>query len=212
MSPATEHEDPRRARSRSRVLEAAVEILREEGQQGLTIEAVAIRSGVAKTTIYRQFKDREDLHVAALHSSAPDVQMPRSDDVVADVVTFCVALNDKLQHTEFGNLFATAIDGAERSESLAAILAGVGAERRRALDDRLAAAQRAGDLPAGTDLGMLASQLVGPLFFRRFISRQATSRAFVAQHVGALLSPRTPSRSTGSSRDGDGGARLRSAD
>ncbi|MDO8392137.1 MAG: TetR/AcrR family transcriptional regulator [Actinomycetota bacterium] len=190
MSTATEHEDPRRARSRASVLEAAIAILRESGQPGLTIEAVAARSRVAKTTIYRHFADRDELHIAALQAAAPEIRMPRTDDVVHDVVGFCVALNDKLQHTEFGSVLATAIDGAERSESLAEILAGVGAERRRALDERLRLAQQAGALAADLDVGMLNSQLVGPLFFRRFISRQATSSAFVAEHVQMVLSPR----------------------
>lgn len=209
MSTATEHEDPRRARSRARVLETAVEILREEGQSGLTIEAVAARSGVAKTTIYRQFADRDDLHVSALQASAPDVPMPRTGNLRDDVTAFCSGLNDKLQHSDFGSLFATAIDGAERSESLAAILAGVGAERRRALADRLRAAVNAGELPADTDLEMLNSQLVGPLFFRRFISRQATSSEFVAEHVRSLLSRPAPSPECAIAAGG--GARSRSA-
>ena len=85
MSTTTEHEDPRRARSRARVLEAAVAILGEDGQPGLTIEAVAARSGVAKTTIYRQFADRDELHVAAVHSVAPTMPMPTTDDLQADV-------------------------------------------------------------------------------------------------------------------------------
>lgn len=208
MSTATEHEDPRRARSRASVLEAAIAILRESGQPGLTIEAVAARSGVAKTTIYRHFADRDELHVAALQAAAPEIQVRRTDDVVADMVDFCVALNDKLQHSEFGSLFATAIDGAERSESLAEILAGVGAERRRALDDRLRLALQAGELPAGLDLGMLSSQLVGTLFFRRFISRQATSPAFVAEHVRAILSPQVPAPACAPATGG--GARSRS--
>ncbi len=204
MSPVTEHEDPRRARSRASVLEAAIAILRESGQPGLTIEAVAARSGVAKTTIYRHFADRDELHLAALQAAAPEIRMPRTDDVVRDVVEFCVALNDKLQHTEFGSVFATAIDGAERSESLAEILAGVGADRRRALDDRLRAAQHAGELPVDLDLGMLNSQLVGTLFFRRFISRQATNSVFVAKHVRMVLSPQLQGPTTATATGGGG--------
>jgi hypothetical protein len=115
--------------------------------------------------------------------------MPATDDLVADVTVFCTALNRKLHHSDFGALLATAIDGAERSPTLAAILAGVGAQRRKVLDDRLRAAQRAGVLPATVDLEVLNSQLVGPIFFRRFIGRQSTAPAFVAAHVHSVLSP-----------------------
>ncbi len=188
MSTTTDHEDPRRARSRARVLEAAVAILGEEGQPGLTIEAVAARSGVAKTTIYRQYADRDELHVAAVHSVAPTMPMPTTDDLQADVTVFCTALNEKLQHSEFGALLATSIDGGERSASLAKVLSGAGEQRRKVLADRLSAAQRDGTLADEVDLDLLSSQLVGPLFYRRFLSRQPTSTAFVAEHVRSVLS------------------------
>ena len=67
------------------VLAAAVELLRDEGAAGLTIEAVAERSGVAKTTIYRQFADREEMHLAAVQSVASQVVVPHSGDLLADV-------------------------------------------------------------------------------------------------------------------------------
>ncbi|MFM2076185.1 MAG: hypothetical protein RJA49_75, partial [Actinomycetota bacterium] len=57
----TERIDPRCTRSQQRVLVAAVALLREDGLAGLTFEAVAARSGVAKTTIYRHFVDRAAL-------------------------------------------------------------------------------------------------------------------------------------------------------
>lgn len=207
MSTATE--DPRRARSRARVLEAAVALLREEGHQGLTIESVATRSGVAKTTIYRQFADREALHVAAVQSAAPMLPMPDTGDLVADVTTFCAALTSKLWHSEFRALMATAIDGGERSTSLAAIIAGVGEQRRKVLADRLAAARRSGRLADRTDLEMVHSQLVGPLFFRRFISRQPTGPAFVAEHVRSVLTPLMQPPTDGPGSVAGGGAPLR---
>ena len=74
-SPGALREDPRRAKSRARVLASAVELLREEGLSGLTIEAVAARSGVAKTTIYRQFADRDELHLSAVHSVGRQVPL-----------------------------------------------------------------------------------------------------------------------------------------
>ncbi|MFD0336485.1 TetR/AcrR family transcriptional regulator [Streptomyces erythrogriseus] len=40
---------------------AALALLREKGPTGVTMEAVAQRSGVAKTTIYRRYKNRYEL-------------------------------------------------------------------------------------------------------------------------------------------------------
>lgn len=187
VSPATEHEDPRRAKSRARVLAAAADILREEGLAGLTIEAAAARSGVAKTTIYRQFDDREALHVAALEMVICPVQMGHTADLIADVTAYCQGLAANLRDGEFGGLLSTAVDGSERSPSLSATMREVSAGRRKALHQRLRAAMAAGELPAGTDLEVLTGHLVGPIFYRRFFSREPIGAAYVARNVAAAF-------------------------
>lgn len=189
MSPLTDHEDPRRVKSRQRVLAAAVDLLREEGHAGLTIEAVAARSGVAKTTIYRQFADREELHLAAVHSVGCQIAMAHTADLIADVAAFCQSLNQMLRTSDFGALLPTALDGAERSESFAGMMHEVGVQRRRVLGERLRLAQADGVLSVEVDLDLVTSQLVGTLFYRRFISRQPTGPAFVGRHVTAVLTP-----------------------
>uniref|UniRef100_UPI00111C4932 helix-turn-helix domain-containing protein n=1 Tax=Mycobacterium avium TaxID=1764 RepID=UPI00111C4932 len=47
--------DPRRARSRNRLLDAAAALLTSGGIEAVTVDAVTKASKVAKTTIYRHF-------------------------------------------------------------------------------------------------------------------------------------------------------------
>ena len=59
-------DDPRLERTRQKVLEAALAELAEAGYGGFTVDSVALRSGVARSTIYRHWADRLNwLHVAA---------------------------------------------------------------------------------------------------------------------------------------------------
>ncbi|MDT5348589.1 MAG: hypothetical protein QOH91_1876 [Mycobacterium sp.] len=51
-----------------RITAAALDLLRTKGPKAVTVEAVAARAGVAKTTIYRRYRDREDMLAAALTS------------------------------------------------------------------------------------------------------------------------------------------------
>jgi AcrR family transcriptional regulator len=51
-----------------RITAAALDLLRTKGPRAVTVEAVAARAGVAKTTIYRRYRDREDMLAAALTS------------------------------------------------------------------------------------------------------------------------------------------------
>lgn len=52
------HHTGRRGRSDEKIFDAALAIIRARGVRDVTIEAVAALSGVAKTTIYRRYKDR----------------------------------------------------------------------------------------------------------------------------------------------------------
>lgn len=181
--------DPRLARSRQRVVEAAVAVLREHGTAGLTVEAVSVRSGVAKTTIYRQFTGRDELHLAAFQSLGAPTPPDDSGDIVTDITHWLQRLNDSVQRADLGSLIPTLVDAAERSPHFSELVHTTLAQRRALLLDRLRSAIRAGQLAGDLDLDMVATQLVGPVFYRRFISRQAVSRAFVARLVAAVLTP-----------------------
>jgi hypothetical protein len=115
--------------------------------------------------------------------------MDATDDLIADITAYCQGLAAKLRDGDFGGLLCTAVDGSERSPSLSATMREVSAGRRRAMQQRLKTAVAAGRLPAGTDVELLAGQLVGPIFYRRFFSREPIGPAFVARHVAAALTP-----------------------
>ena len=69
---STREPDPRLERTRRAVLEAALDLLTEHGYGEVTIEAVAARSGVAKSTIYRHWPGgRTDLVRDAFHELKP---------------------------------------------------------------------------------------------------------------------------------------------
>jgi AcrR family transcriptional regulator len=48
------------------IADATLALLRTKGPRSVTVEAVAARSGIAKTTIYRRHRDRRDMLSAAL--------------------------------------------------------------------------------------------------------------------------------------------------
>ena len=51
--------DPRVARSRTAVLDAATHLLVTGGPAAVTVDAVVAESGVAKSTIYRHWRSRD---------------------------------------------------------------------------------------------------------------------------------------------------------
>ncbi|MET0580210.1 MAG: helix-turn-helix domain-containing protein, partial [Ilumatobacteraceae bacterium] len=65
-------QDPRVARSRTKMLAAATELLVEDGPRGVTVDAVAERSGVAKSTLYRHWSSVHELLVDVMRCNVPD--------------------------------------------------------------------------------------------------------------------------------------------
>ena len=67
---------PRRHGVEETVLAAAVALAGDEGYAGATVDAVAARAGVAKTTVYRRWPSKEALAVDAL---AAALDLPPAD-------------------------------------------------------------------------------------------------------------------------------------
>lgn len=63
--------DARVARTRDAVMQAAFDLLLDEGPAGLTVDAVVARSGVAKSTVYRHWATRDILVADVFAECAP---------------------------------------------------------------------------------------------------------------------------------------------
>jgi TetR/AcrR family transcriptional regulator, regulator of autoinduction and epiphytic fitness len=76
--------DPRWVRSRTRLLDAAAELLRAGGIEAVTIDAVTKQSRVARTTLYRHFGCSSDLLAATLERLLPPITEPPSTGSLRD--------------------------------------------------------------------------------------------------------------------------------
>ncbi|OBI73145.1 TetR/AcrR family transcriptional regulator [Mycobacterium sp. E740] len=76
--------DPRPARSRARLLEAATALLRSGGPNAVTIDAVTRTANVARATLYRHFSSANDLMAAAFMSLLHPAPMPPADGSLRD--------------------------------------------------------------------------------------------------------------------------------
>jgi AcrR family transcriptional regulator len=62
------------------IADATLALLRTKGPRSVTVEAVAARSGIAKTTIYRRHRDRRDmLSVALTRVTTPEPLAAQAD-------------------------------------------------------------------------------------------------------------------------------------
>src|ERR1700686_5555100 len=82
--------DPRPARSRARLLDAATALLRSGGPSAVTLDAVTRAANVARATLYRHFPSGNDLLAAAFHSLIPPAPMPPAEGSLHDRLTALV--------------------------------------------------------------------------------------------------------------------------
>jgi AcrR family transcriptional regulator len=78
---------PRSAQAHKAILNSTLELLAEEGFQGLSIEEVAARAGVGKTTIYRRWSSKEELVIDAIHAVQVNLSMVDTGNFRNDLLT-----------------------------------------------------------------------------------------------------------------------------
>ncbi|WP_059015951.1 TetR/AcrR family transcriptional regulator [Mycobacterium sp. M26] len=81
---AGQRSDPRPARSRARLLDAATALLRTGGPNAVTVDAVTRGANVARATLYRHFPSGNDLLAAAFNSLIPPAPMPQDGGTLRD--------------------------------------------------------------------------------------------------------------------------------
>lgn len=76
---------PRSARSHQAMLQATLELLAEVGFEAMSIEAIAARAGVGKTTIYRRYSSKAELVADAIESIREEIVIPDTESLWGDM-------------------------------------------------------------------------------------------------------------------------------
>ena len=186
-----EEEDPRIERSRRIILQTVLDELGAVGYGALTIEAVAARAKVAKSTIYRHWDGKLALVEDAFRTLKANVRVLESGTVHDRVVDLLTQVAELIEASTYSACMPALIEAAERDPQVRDFHLRFSAERRAVLVDLLAGAVDDGELPADTDPALLADALVGSIILRRLMLHQPLAPAQVPHLVDQLL-PKPP--------------------
>ena len=184
----------RSERSQEAIINATIDILREDGFHALAFERVAQRAGVSKATVYRWWRSRGDLALDAVAHRVTIPPVKATGDIRIDLRAVVQATYDALVKTPLGNILR--LSGPElsadpiASERMAEVLKPRGDAMRRILRD---AADR-GDLPSDLDETMLLDMIAGAILYRVHIAGRSDD-GLVDQLTTLFLNgemPRTP--------------------
>lgn len=193
MTQTTDAPERRRGRPRSiaadeAILDAATGAFVELGWDGLTIEGVAARAGVGKTTIYRRYPSRLDLLLAAAERLAEEKgAVPDTGTLRGDLFALVKMYLGMLSETRAGRAIPAMVAATAKNPELAIAYRSFIAARRRESAVPLERAISRGDVPADLDVALVLDLLVAPLFYRAFVSREPADDTYVTALVDAVL-------------------------
>jgi AcrR family transcriptional regulator len=173
---------------RAAALEATLAELADGGYAALSLERVARRAGVHKTTLYRRWGTREELVLEAmLERAAEHISVPDTGSLRRDLLELVSTAAANAASPEVAAMARAVAAGSPYDSRLAAA-------NRRFWDQRLALdaviVERAierGEVAAGTDARRVIEAVLGPLHLRLLLTGEPVDRSFLEGIVDVVV-------------------------
>ncbi len=176
------------------VLEATVELLLERAYS-FSVEEVATRAGVHKTTVYRRFTTKAALVGAALEQmSLTTMSVVTSPDALADLVALAEVVATALSGPSGARLMRAAMTAASEDPDVLTIARRYFAGRFDAAAQILGRAIASGEVRAGTDPVLFWAAIVNPLQVRALLGHPVNAATVRELFALALDGARGPAR------------------
>ena len=179
----------RSQRARQAVLDATADLVAEVGVERTTIDEIASRSGVAKTTIYRHFESKQVLVVEAVHACTYIPAVVTDTGSLRDDLISCFSGTTRAAYDgRLGDMMLSLMDAAQRDPELGRLVRAQTDQRRRYATNVITRAVERGDLPDDVDVDLMVTLLAGPLVYTKLVRRQRVTEELVAAVVDTVLS------------------------
>lgn len=172
---------PRSQEAHDAALRAATEAMLDSGVEGVTLEEVAARSGVAKSTLYRHFGSKEALVAKAARCCVIEHPTPDTGNLAEDLLFIFGRYQVSEEAKNFPNLLPMLVDASNRDPKMRDLLDEILEERSRPIRTVLQLAQLRGEIGPNLDLDAAIATIVGPLTYRRIVEKRDVTPEFKEQ-------------------------------
>jgi AcrR family transcriptional regulator len=178
---------PRDGALDDRILDQVVALLGARGYAGLTLDELAARSGVAKTTILRRWPSKAAVAAAGVERVAlQSVDVPDTGTLHGDLRALLHGARDTFARGR-GQFVPRLLREAGHHPEITDLLDAVLHTRRQAYRRVCARAIARGELDPSVDQELLIDMLIGPLWTRLLITRDPVTSEYVDANVEAVL-------------------------
>jgi AcrR family transcriptional regulator len=187
VADSTETQDSRVKRSKAKVLAETYRQLVNSGIAGVSVDEIAQSCGVSKTTIYRHWPSRSALLIDACSSLGSAPEVPDTGTLQGDVRVLLTQLADQLQTANWSSVYPSIIDAAERDSDIAGMQAALHKAFMTPFEAVVERAKAKREIPSRRSTSDLIPALVGPLFYRRWFSKQKIDKRFIDGIIALVL-------------------------
>ncbi|MFE6039657.1 TetR/AcrR family transcriptional regulator [Streptomyces sp. NPDC056452] len=198
MDPKARRGRPRSGEADARIIDAALELLLERGYDRFSVDEVAAKAEVAKTTLYRRWSTKDHLIVAVVARMQDEVPVEYSGDVRADLTRYLNAIAAGLHRmgqagrpTASGDtsagLVAEVAAAAARHADIGAAVHAMFVRRNALVLRLLEQAREHGEIGPGVEPEVLFDQLAGAIYYRLLITGRPIDAAYVDRLVAGAL-------------------------
>ncbi|MEH1792911.1 MULTISPECIES: TetR/AcrR family transcriptional regulator [unclassified Nostoc] len=157
---------PRSIHADQAILQATLDLLAEVGYQSMSIEAIASRAGVGKTTIYRRYTSKEELVADAIESFRDDLAIPDTGSFWGDMDILINNAAKKIDSPLGRQTLALIISTASSNPQFAEVYwTKYTKVRREALSKVLKRAKSRGEIHKDADIELVIDLLSGSLYY-----------------------------------------------
>lgn len=151
-------------RSQARIIQASIELIVADGARALTVDAIAERSGVAKSTLYRHWPSIDALILDVFRAAIPETVEPDPTASFEDALRQQVATVAKaLADPQWVRLLPDLMGLRHQYPGLGALADHDRAQKEAGLASILATGAAQGLVPEGLDTATVAATLLGPM-------------------------------------------------
>ena len=190
MTPTETGTRPRVAGEREmEILEATLEVLDEVGYDLLTMDAVATRAKASKATLYRRWKGKPELVVAAIMAYKGDPGIPDTGSLRGDLLAAYCGIGG-LDEPLAKSVLTAVVTAMGRDPEFAEVY------RRDFIAPKVATsyaiyerARDRGEVHPDVDLTILAPSLAGIVLHRAFLLGEAVTAELVGRVLDEVILP-----------------------
>jgi AcrR family transcriptional regulator len=172
------------------IFEATLEVLDDVGYDLLTMDAVATRAKASKATLYRRWKGKPELVVAAIMAHKGETVVPDTGSLRGDLLAaYCGgpgSLDDRMAQSVLSAVVTAMGRDPEFAEVYRRDFIGPKVEASRCIYER---ARERGEVHPDVDLSVLAPALAGIVLHRVFLLGETVTPELVGRVLDQVVLP-----------------------